>query len=147
MTRARHQKSRYSKSEKILGAVLLVVVGLTVSVLWIIDLNHGTTTAPVAQHILSHPLTTHPIVHKAAAAASSAAAKAAAAKAAAAAASAAVGAHIAVKHYTVKAGDTLWGIAKTKLHNPLLWQKLYAMNIKVIGSNPNMIVAGQSLLL
>jgi nucleoid-associated protein YgaU len=149
MTHAKHSKSRYSRSEKILGAVLLAIVILGVSFLWIIDLHHGTNTAQVAHHALTTHPTVRPVTHahKAVSAASSAAAKAAAAKAAAAAASTALGSHVAIKHYTVKAGDTLWGIAKTKLHNPLLWQKLYAMNIHVIGSNPNAIVAGQSLLL
>jgi LysM repeat protein len=148
--RRKTRKTRYSRSEKILGLVLLVIVALAVSFLWIIDLMHGTTSAPVAahaaQHILTHP-TTHPIVPKAVSASASAAAKATAAKAAAAAASTGLGVHVAAKHYTVKAGDTLWGIAKTKLHNPLLWRKLYALNLHVIGSNPNAIVAGQSLLL
>ena len=140
------RKTRYTRSQKTLGFILLAVVALTVSFLWIVDLGHGTNTVHVAHHILTHPAT-----HKAVKRASSAAAKAAAAKAAAGAAGAAVGVKVGIKvglkHYTVKAGDTLWGIAKVKLHNPLLWRKLYALNIHVIGSNPNAIVAGQSLLL
>ena len=48
------------------------------------------------------------------------------------------------KKYTVKSGDTLSSIAAA--HNTT-WQKLYALNVKVIGSNPNVIKAGEVLTL
>lgn len=44
--------------------------------------------------------------------------------------------------YTVKAGDTLSNIAKK--YNTT-WQKIYEKNKKVIGTNPNLIRAGQKL--
>lgn len=46
--------------------------------------------------------------------------------------------------YTVKAGDTLSGIAAKY---GTTWQKLYDLNKKVIGSNPNVIKVGQVLTL
>jgi LysM domain len=147
-SKSRHaapKPSRYSRGEKTIGFVLLAIVIFGVAVIWITSLTHG-TTVPVTHavhHILTHPAVHHTAAHKAV----SSSAKAAAAKAAAGAAASALGVHVAIKHYTVKAGDTLWGIAKVKLHNPLLWRKLYALNLHVIGSNPNAIVAGQSLLL
>lgn len=48
------------------------------------------------------------------------------------------------KTYTVKAGDTLSGIAN-KLHYPGGWQALYAKNKGVIGNNPNDIKPGEVL--
>lgn len=47
--------------------------------------------------------------------------------------------------YTVKPGDTLWGIAGHVDHDPLMWRHLYQVNRGVIGSNPNLIHAGQVL--
>jgi nucleoid-associated protein YgaU len=48
--------------------------------------------------------------------------------------------------YTVKSGDTLSGIA-AKLGTAGGWQGLFAKNKSVIGSNPNMILPGQQLVL
>ena len=50
-----------------------------------------------------------------------------------------------VIHYTVVPGDTLWAIAGRFLGNPLQWPVIYNMNRAVIGSNPNLIFAGQVL--
>jgi LysM repeat protein len=49
-----------------------------------------------------------------------------------------------VRTYTVRPGDTLSGIA---VRYGISWKKLYAKNKKVIGSNPNLIFAGQVLKL
>jgi len=46
--------------------------------------------------------------------------------------------------YTVKSGDTLSSIARA---NGTTWQKLYAANRAVVGSNPNVIRIGQKLTL
>ena len=47
--------------------------------------------------------------------------------------------------YTVKPGDTLWGIAQSQCGDGSVWPKIYADNIGVIGSNPNLIRPGQKL--
>ncbi|HEX6449411.1 MAG TPA: LysM peptidoglycan-binding domain-containing protein [Trebonia sp.] len=48
---------------------------------------------------------------------------------------------------TVKPKDTLWGIAGKVYGNPLQWQRLYGLNRKVIGTNPDLIYAGTVLKL
>ena len=45
--------------------------------------------------------------------------------------------------YTVKRGDTLWGIAARYLGNGSRWPQIYNANKAVIGSNPNLIRVGQ----
>lgn len=50
----------------------------------------------------------------------------------------------AAQSYTVKSGDTLSGIAR-KLTGSTNWQAIYEQNKSVIGSNPNLIKAGQVL--
>jgi LysM repeat protein len=49
-------------------------------------------------------------------------------------------------YYTVKSGDTLSGIAST---HGTTWQAIYAnpQNASVIGSNPNLIMPGQRLII
>lgn len=47
--------------------------------------------------------------------------------------------------YTVRPGDTLIGIAKKVLGDPLKFAKLYKLNQDVIGENPNLIRPGQKL--
>lgn len=41
--------------------------------------------------------------------------------------------------YTVKKGDCLWNISKACCGNGANWKKLYNLNKKIIGSNPNLI--------
>lgn len=45
--------------------------------------------------------------------------------------------------YTVKSGDSLWSIAKKFLGNGSRYREIYAANKAIIGSNPNLIYAGQ----
>ena len=45
--------------------------------------------------------------------------------------------------YTVKKGDYLAKIAREQLGDASRWPEIYAMNKSVIGSNPNLIYAGQ----
>ena len=47
--------------------------------------------------------------------------------------------------YTVKAGDTLWSIAQHFYGNGEEWQKIYAANKQVIGSDSNTLRAGMVL--
>lgn len=49
------------------------------------------------------------------------------------------------KTYTVVRGDCLWNIAKKLYGNGALYTKIYNANKGVIGSNPNLIYAGQVL--
>jgi len=49
------------------------------------------------------------------------------------------------KTYTVKRGDTLWGIAKRFLGDGSRWREIYNANVSVIGKNPNLIYPGQVL--
>jgi len=51
------------------------------------------------------------------------------------------------KTYTVKQGDTLWGIAKKMLGDGAKWKTLYELNKAVIGPDPNKIKPGQVLKL
>lgn len=53
----------------------------------------------------------------------------------------------AAKTYTVKNGDCLWNIAKKFLGSGARYPEIYNLNKKVIGSNPNLIYAGQVLTL
>jgi nucleoid-associated protein YgaU len=53
--------------------------------------------------------------------------------------------HAATASYTVRSGDTLWGIAGHVYHDPLKWRHLYQLNTSVIGSNPNIIHTGEVL--
>lgn len=49
--------------------------------------------------------------------------------------------------YIVKKGDCLWNIAKKASGKGSNWKKLYNLNKKVIGNNPNLIYPGQKLTL
>jgi resuscitation-promoting factor RpfA len=137
-----HRKApRYTRGNKVLGVFLIVTVGLMVGLMWMIGISHTTTPQPPrasathsvtvksaepSQHVTPTPSqhVTPPV-------------KATAPKAA----------HKTTPTYTVKPGDTLWGIAGSTLHNPLDWHQIYEMNLHTIGGNPNMIHAGQVLQL
>ncbi len=47
--------------------------------------------------------------------------------------------------YTVKRGDTLWGISGMYLKRPWRWPELWGMNLKAI-PNPHLIFPGQTLV-
>lgn len=47
--------------------------------------------------------------------------------------------------YTVKSGDTLWGIAQSQCGDGSVWPSLYAINYQIIGNDPDLIFPGQVL--
>jgi len=49
--------------------------------------------------------------------------------------------------YEVKQNDTLYGIAKKTLGNGSRWREIYEANRKTIGTNPDLIIAGQILVI
>ncbi|AUO05457.1 terminase [Paenibacillus jamilae] len=51
------------------------------------------------------------------------------------------------KIYTVKSGDSLSKIAKLELGDSSQWSRIYQLNKKIIGKNPNAIKPGQKLVL
>ncbi|KAE8559988.1 LysM peptidoglycan-binding domain-containing protein [Paenibacillus polymyxa] len=51
------------------------------------------------------------------------------------------------KTYTVKSGDSLSKIAKLELGDSSQWSRIYQLNKKTIGKNPNAIKPGQKLVL
>jgi Tfp pilus assembly protein FimV len=53
----------------------------------------------------------------------------------------------AARHYTVRPGDTLMGIAEREYGMPDMWTQIYAANRKVIGPMPALIIPGQRLVI
>lgn len=51
------------------------------------------------------------------------------------------------KTYTVKAGDSLWLIAKLVYGNGQRWKDIYERNRKLIGPSPDLILPGQKLVM
>jgi LysM repeat protein len=51
------------------------------------------------------------------------------------------------RNYTVVKGDTLWAIAKRFYGSGSKWGTIYEANKAVIGSNPNLIIPGQTLVI
>ena len=49
------------------------------------------------------------------------------------------------QQYTVRSGDTLWGIAQRFLGNGADWTELYNWNRSTVGGNPNLIYPGEML--
>lgn len=49
--------------------------------------------------------------------------------------------------YTVKGGDSLWEIAVSQYNDGYKWVEIYKANKELIGKNPGLIYAGQSLTL
>lgn len=49
--------------------------------------------------------------------------------------------------YTVVDGDTLWDIAGRILNDATRWPEIYALNVALIGSDPDLILPGQVLTL
>jgi RHS repeat-associated protein len=49
------------------------------------------------------------------------------------------------RFYTVRPGDTLWGIALSLYGSSAGWQSLYTKNARTIGGNPGLIFPGQRL--
>ncbi|MEG4960311.1 MULTISPECIES: LysM peptidoglycan-binding domain-containing protein [unclassified Microcoleus] len=47
--------------------------------------------------------------------------------------------------YTVKEGDTLYGIAEQFYGDGNEWEQIYLANQEVIGDNPDLILPGQQL--
>lgn len=54
--------------------------------------------------------------------------------------------HFKVTTYTVRSGDTLWGISERMYHDPLRWRVLWQHNLKTV-ANSNLIYPGQVLQL
>jgi nucleoid-associated protein YgaU len=50
-----------------------------------------------------------------------------------------------LRHYVVRAGDSLWLVSLHAYGTGMGWGKIYTANRAVIGSNPNHIVAGTVL--
>jgi nucleoid-associated protein YgaU len=50
-------------------------------------------------------------------------------------------------YHVVKAGDTLWSIARHQFSDGQRWHQLYQINHQVIGGNPNLIYPGEVLRL
>ena len=49
------------------------------------------------------------------------------------------------RYYTIKRGDTLWGIAKNYYGSGIQYKKIYNANKKVIGNDPNLILPGTKI--
>jgi nucleoid-associated protein YgaU len=52
---------------------------------------------------------------------------------------------VSTRTYTVKAGDTLSGIAESEMGDAKRWPELYAANKDAVGKNPDMIHPGLEL--